>query len=113
MSDSNRTIVITGASSGIGLGVARAYVERGGNVVLNGRNEEKLALAAKELGHEQAVAVVPGDIGLQATGQALVDAALERFGRLDVLVNNAGHFFAKSFRVYTEEDLDGFFRTNL
>ncbi len=113
MSDSNRTIVITGASSGIGLGVAQAYVERGANVVLNGRNAEKLALAAKELGHEQAVAVVPGDIGFRATGQALVDAALERFGRLDVLVNNAGHFFAKSFREYTEEDLDGFLGTHL
>ena len=113
MSHSHQTVIITGASSGIGLGVARAYVARGANVVLNARNEENLAIAAKELGHEESLSVVPGDIGSRATGQALVEAAVERFGRLDVLVNNAGHFFAKPFIEYTEEDLDGFLQTHL
>ncbi len=113
MSHSNQTIVVTGASSGIGLGVARAYLSRGANVVLNARNEEKLALAAKEMGHGESVAVVAGEIGSRATGQALVDAAVARFGRLDVLVNNAGHFFSKPFSEYTEEELDGFFDTHL
>ncbi len=113
MSDSNETVVITGASSGIGLGVARAYVARGALVVLNARNEGKLAIAAKELGHAESLAVIPGDIGSRATGRALVEAALERFGRLDVLVNNAGHFYAKPFSEYTEEDLDGFLQTHL
>ncbi len=113
MSDSNETVVITGASSGIGLGVARAYVARGAHVVLNARNEGKLAIAARELGHAESLAVIPGDIGSRATGRALVEAALERFGRLDVLVNNAGHFYAKPFSEYTEEDLDGFLQTHL
>ena len=109
----NETVLITGASSGIGLGVAEAYVKRGANVVLNARNEARLAAAAADLGHPGQIAVVPGDIGRQATGQHLVDIAVERFGRVDVLINNAGHFYPKPFTAYTEEDLDGFLSTHL
>ncbi len=92
-----QTAIITGASSGIGLGVAEAYVARGANVVLNARNETKLHEAAKRLGAPERIAVVAGDIGVPETGQRLVDAAVEKFGRVDVLLNNGGHFFPKSF----------------
>ena len=64
-----KTAIITGGSSGLGLGVARAYVERGGNVVLNGRTESKLQAAAKGIGPPERIAVVAGDVGLQETGQ--------------------------------------------
>ena len=108
-----KTVLITGASSGIGLGVAEAYLDVAANVVLNARNEEKLTAVAQNLGRTDQIAVVPGDIGLKETGQRMVDAAVERFGRVDVLVNNAGHFFPKPFTDYTEEELDGFLSAHL
>ena len=108
-----KTVLITGASSGIGLGVAEAYLDVAANVVLNARNEEKLTAVAQNLGRTDQIAVVPGDIGLKATSQRMVDAAVERFGRVDVLVNNAGHFFPKPFTDYTEEELDGFLSAHL
>ncbi|MDA2917311.1 SDR family oxidoreductase [Nitrospinae bacterium AH_259_B05_G02_I21] len=107
------TVLITGASSGIGLGVAEAYLERGANVVLNARNEAKLKEVTEKFGRPDQIALVPGDISLRSTSQHMVDAAVERFGRVDLLVNNAGHFFPKPFTDYTEEDLDGFLATHL
>ena len=108
-----KTVVITGASSGIGLGVAEAYVKRGDNVALNGRNEARLAAAADKLGHPDRVAVVAGDIGDAGTRRRLIEVAIERFGGVDVLVNNAGHFYPKPFSDYTEQDLDGFLTAHL
>jgi len=107
------TAIITGASSGIGLDIAHAYVKRGGNVVINGRDAAKLADAATELGAPDQVATVAGDIGTAATGAALVDVAVERFGGVDVLVNNAGIFGVKPFVDVTEDELDGYLTINL
>ncbi|CRK60062.1 3-oxoacyl-[acyl-carrier protein] reductase [Alloactinosynnema sp. L-07] len=107
------TAIITGASSGIGLDVARAYVKRGGNVVINGRDAAKLADAAAGLGAPAQVAAVAGDIGAASTGAALVQAAVERFGGVDVLVNNAGIFGVKPFVDVTEDELDGYLGINL
>jgi len=84
------TVVITGASSGIGLGLAQAYLERGFNVVANARTDERLAAAAKQLGNPARFLGVAGDIGRRDTAQQLIDRAVERFGKVDVLVNNAG-----------------------
>ena len=103
-----RTVLITGASSGIGLGLAEAFLQRGDSVVLNARNVGKLDEAARRLGHADRLAIVAGDIGQRETGQRMVDTALERFGSVDVLVNNAGHFYPKPFLDYTEDELDGF-----
>lgn len=75
-----KTVVITGASSGIGFGVAEAYVGQGANVVLNGRDEAKLTEAAERLGDPQRIAVVPGDIGLAEAQGRVVDQGIERFG---------------------------------
>lgn len=113
MSDRAKTIIVTGSSSGIGLDVARAVLGRGDNVVLNGRDTGKLADVVAELGSPDRVAAVPGDVGQQATGEALVAAAVERFGRVDVLVNNAGIFAPKPFLDVTEQDLDGYLNANL
>jgi len=107
------TVVITGASSGIGLGLAQAYLERGFNVVANARTDERLATAAKQLGHPARFLGVAGDIGRRDTAQRLIDRAVERFGQVDVLVNNAGIFNAKPFVEYTEEELDQLVATNL
>ncbi len=88
-----KTVVITGASSGIGLGVAEAYLRRGDNVVVNGRDKTRLAQAAERLGHADRVAVVAGDVGEPDTRRRLIETAVERFGGVDVLVNSAGHFY--------------------
>ncbi len=108
-----KVVLITGASSGMGLGIAEAYMHLGANVVLNSRNEEKLSAVAQNLGRADQIAVVPGDLGLHSTGQRMEDAAVEHFGGVDVLVNNAGHFFSKPFTDYTEADLDSFLSTHL
>ena len=113
MSTKLTTVIITGSSSGIGLDAARGFLARGANVVLNGRAADRLEAAARELGHPDRVAVVVGNIADPATGEALVQAALERFGSVDVLVNNAGTFGAKPFVEVTEEELDGYLTGNL
>ena len=102
-----KTAVVTGASSGIGYAVAKAFVERGHQVVLNGRNEDKLARAAAGLDHPDRLAIVAGDVTRVETADRIVAAAVERFGGIDVLVNNAGIFEAKPFTDYTVEELDG------
>ena len=113
MTTNINTILITGASSGMGLDIARGFLERGSNVVMNARNSEKLAAAARALGDENRIAIVPGDIGNKETGEKMVKSAVERFGSADVLVNNAGIFGMKPFLESTEEDLDKYIRINL
>ena len=103
-----KTAVITGASSGLGLAVAEAFISQGANVVLNGRNEEKLVKAAHGFAQPDRVATVVGDVTQPETADKIVGAAIERFGRVDVLVNNAGTFHTKPFTDYTVEELDGF-----
>ncbi len=113
MSTQPNTALVTGSSSGIGLDIARAFLDKGSNVVLNGRNDDKLKAAAEKLGHPERVAVVPGSIADRKTGEEMVRVALERFGSVDVLVNNAGTFGAKPFVDVTEEELDGYLNGNL
>ncbi len=103
-----KTAVITGGSSGLGFAVAEAFVQEGANVVLNGRDEAKLVMAADRLGGPDRVAIVPADVTRPETADKIVSAAVERFGRVDVLVNNAGTFHSKPFTEYTLEELDGF-----
>jgi NAD(P)-dependent dehydrogenase (short-subunit alcohol dehydrogenase family) len=104
----HQTVIVTGGATGIGYAVAEQFVGRGANVLLNGRTPAKLAAAAENLGKPGRVALIPADITQPANAQIIVDAALERFGRLDVLVNNAGIFYNKPFTDYTVEDLDAF-----
>ena len=108
MSTQTKTALITGGSSGIGFDVARAFLAKDVNVVINGRDADKLQVAAEKLNNPQKVAVVPGDIREPKTGEAMVRVAVERFGSVDVLVNNAGTFGAKPFVDVTEADLDGY-----
>lgn len=113
MSTSSKTVIVTGSSSGIGLDVARAFLERGANVVLNGRAPDKLARVAATLGAPDRVATVAGNIGEKTTGEKLVRTAVARFGRVDVLVNNAGTFAPRPFLDVTEEELNGYLSGNL
>jgi NAD(P)-dependent dehydrogenase (short-subunit alcohol dehydrogenase family) len=113
MSNRIDRVVITGASSGIGLDLARRFVAEGSSVVINGRDREKLERARRSLGDERRVVAVAGDVGEAATARAVATAARERLGGVDVLVNNAGIFGVKPFLESTVEDLERFFTTNV
>lgn len=101
-----KTAIVTGSASGIGLAVAKAFLNDGMNVVLNGRTEEKLARAASQLDVPSRLAIVAGDVTQSATAGKLVTAAVERFGRVDVLVNNAGIFESKPIADYSVSEVD-------
>ncbi len=110
----DKVAAITGGGSGIGKEVAARLVAEGASVVINGRDAAKLEAAAREIDPSgQKVAVSPGDIADPATGAALVDLAVSRFGGLDVLVNNAGVFNPKPFLDLTEADYDWYLDTIL
>jgi NAD(P)-dependent dehydrogenase (short-subunit alcohol dehydrogenase family) len=113
MSNQNETVLITGASTGIGFAVARAFLDRGSNLVLNSRNPDRLEAAYEALGRPDNAVLVAGDVSDKAVGQQMVDAALEKFGRVDVLVNNAGVFSPKPFLDVEEADLDRYYTINL
>ena len=109
----NRTVVITGASSGIGFGLAKAFLAQGFNVVGNARSAERLEQARAQLGNPAGFVGVAGDIARPQTARQLIDASIEAFGQVDVLVNNAGFFLPKPFLDYTPEDIDSLLETNL
>lgn len=103
----DKIVAVTGGGSGIGKETAARFVAEGASVVINGRDLSKLEAAAPEIDPSGAkVAVSAGDIADPATGAALVDLAVSRFGSLDVLVNNAGVFNPKPFLDLTEADYD-------
>lgn len=109
-------VVITGASSGIGLDLARRFLAEGSRLVINARDPVKLERARSELARDtesDRVTAVAGAIGDAATARAIARAARERMGGIDVLVNNAGIFAVKPFLESTEEDLERFFTTNV
>jgi NAD(P)-dependent dehydrogenase (short-subunit alcohol dehydrogenase family) len=108
-----QTVIVTGASSGIGLAIAKAYLEQGFNVVGNARGRERLEAARRELGSPENFLGVDGDIGKPETAKKLFTAAIARFGKVDVLVNNAGFFNAKPFVDYSPEEIDALVSTNL
>ncbi len=109
----NKTVIITGASSGIGLGLVKAFLGRGYNVVGNARSPSGLEAAAAQLGHPAGFIGVAGDIADPATSTALIAQAVEAFGAVDGLVNNAGFFLPKPFVEYSPQDLDALLDTNL
>jgi NAD(P)-dependent dehydrogenase (short-subunit alcohol dehydrogenase family) len=106
---SKKVTIVTGASSGIGLGIARALIARGHDLVATARS----ITTGGVLPASPLVALVDGDIGDPTTAARLVDVALTRFGRIDTLVNNAGIFQVKPFTDYTADDIDRLLATNL
>jgi NAD(P)-dependent dehydrogenase (short-subunit alcohol dehydrogenase family) len=109
-STDNKVAIVTGASQGIGAGIAEGYRQLGWRVVATAR--------AMETTGDPAFLAVPGDLSDPSTAGRIVDEAVETFGRIDTLVNNAGLYVSKPFVEYTSEDyaavlgvnLTGFFR---
>ena len=85
-----KVAVITSGSTGIGRGIAQAFLEEGAMVVINGRDVEKGARALKELNAGERGHFIRGDVTIREDIDAVVDGAVEKFGRIDILVNNAG-----------------------
>jgi NAD(P)-dependent dehydrogenase (short-subunit alcohol dehydrogenase family) len=105
MADDRKVAVITGGSQGIGAALVRAYRENGYRVAATSRSIARSA--------DPDLLAIPGDIGDPATGPRVVAAALEAFGRVDTLVNNAGIFLAGPFTGYTAEQYARVVATNL
>ena len=109
MSGESKTVIVTGASKGIGAGVVSAFLEKGYNVVANSRSITRTGAFEPS----DKLALVDGDIGDATTAASLAETAVDRFGSIDVLVNNAGIFFTKAFVDYTAEDFRSLVSTNL
>jgi len=109
MANKQQTAIVTGASHGIGAGLVQAFLGRGYRVVANSRTITKTG----PLPESTTLALIDGDIGDPHTAARIVDAAVSRFGGIDVLVNNAGIFFAKAFTDYTLEDLRSLVSVNI
>ena len=105
----HRTAIVTGASSGIGLGITQALLQRGYSVVGNSRSITK----ANDLKPSKTLLLMDGDIGKKETAVRVAQAALEHFGRIDLLVNSAGIYLPKAFTEYLPEDFEIMISTNV
>jgi len=102
-----KTAIITGASGGIGAGLVEAFLQAGYNVVATSRDANRKLTASGSL------VLLEGDISKEQTAADAVEAAINNFGTIDVLVNNAGIFLNKPFTDFTREDFDALVSTNL
>jgi NAD(P)-dependent dehydrogenase (short-subunit alcohol dehydrogenase family) len=102
-----KTAIITGASGGIGAGLVEGFLRESYNVVATSRDANRKLTASGSL------VLVDGDIGKLQTAANAVEAAINKFGTIDVLVNNAGIFLTKPFTDFTTEDFDALVSTNL
>jgi NAD(P)-dependent dehydrogenase (short-subunit alcohol dehydrogenase family) len=103
-----KTVIVTGASQGIGAAVVQAFLDRGYNVVATSRNFSGASFASSPN-----LAFADGDIGQEATAENVTKTAISKFGSIDHVVNNAGIFSSRPFTDYTAEDFRGLISTNL
>jgi NAD(P)-dependent dehydrogenase (short-subunit alcohol dehydrogenase family) len=109
MPNERKTVIVTGASQGIGAALVKTFLAQGYSVVANSRNMTKSgAFVASDK-----LALIDGNIGEASTAAKIVDVAMRKFGSIDALVNNAGIFFAKPFTDYTAQDFKSLASTNL
>ena len=109
MANPQKTAIVTGASQGIGAGLVEAFLTRGYNVVAASRSITK----ASRFPASPNLALVDGDIGDPQIAAKIVETAISRFARVDVLINNAGIFIPKRFTEYTTADLNALVSTTL
>jgi len=104
----NDTVIVTGASRGIGAAIVHAFLERGYKVVATSRS-----ISAAGFASSRNLALVDGDITQATTAEEVTQTAIHMFGSIDHLVNNAGIFLSRSFTEYTTEELRGFISINI
>jgi len=106
--ESKKTVLVTGASQGIGAAIVHAFLDRGYDVVATSRHVTEAGFA-----QSPHLALVDGDIGMAATAENIARTAMARFGSIDHVVNNAGIFWGKPFTEYTIDEFREFVSTNL
>lgn len=111
MSIDNKTIIISGASRGLGRAAARLFAEKGANVVATARTADDLKTLETE--NPNKIAVVAGDVANEADMQRVVQTALDRFGGIDIVINNAGYGVFKNVDELTVEEWDALMSTNV
>jgi len=109
MVNTQKTVIVTGGSRGIGAGLVTAFLDRDYNVVANSRNISKSGTFEAS----DKLALVDGSIAEAATAAKIVEVAKNKFGSIDVLVNNAGIYFSKPFTDYTIDDLRSLTSVNI
>ena len=109
MQSYRKTVIVTGASQGIGAAIVQAFLARGYNVVGTARKATK----SKQLTASDRLALVDGDIGQFETAQKVAELAVTNFGSIDAVVSNAGIFVVKPFTDYTTDDFHALISTNL
>ncbi len=109
MASNRKTVIVTGASQGIGAGVVHAFLARGYNVVGTSRS----ATQSNELSASDHLALIDGDIGQSETAQRVAELSIKKFGSIDAVVANAGIYSVKPFTDYTAEDFRALVSTNL
>jgi NAD(P)-dependent dehydrogenase (short-subunit alcohol dehydrogenase family) len=109
MENNRKTVIVTGASQGVGAGVVKAFLARGYNIVGTARSATK----SKELSPSDHLALIDGDIGQFEAAQKVAELAIEKFGSIDAVVANAGIFVVKPFTEYTADDFRALVSTNL
>jgi len=110
----DKTVIITGATSGIGKNIAESFLENGANIIINARNEQRLNDFVQTHSEDKTrIRIVAGDISQKTTCNKLSQVAIEQFGSIDVLINNAGVFIPKPFLEANEKELDMYLGTAL
>ena len=109
MVNTQKTVIVTGGSRGIGAGLVTAFLDRDYNVVANSRNISKSGTFEAS----DKLALVDGSIAEAATAAKIVEVAKNKFGSIDALVNNAGIYFSKPFTDYTIDDLRSLTSVNI
>src|SRR5437868_13707091 len=109
MEPNRKTVIVTGASQGIGAGIVQAFLARGYNVVGTARSATK----SKELSASDHLALIDGDIGQFETARKVAELAVKKFGSIDAVVANAGIILVTPFTEYTTDDHPALVATNL
>ncbi|MEW5945200.1 MAG: SDR family NAD(P)-dependent oxidoreductase [bacterium] len=108
-----KVLAVTGGSQGIGKAVAEEALKQGARVVVNDVDAELLGRTVDEMGSGEKIEAVPGDVSEMATARKIASAAVERFGRLDAIVNNAGVLRDRTFLKMSEDEWDLVIRVHL
>src|SRR5438046_9212825 len=109
MASTQKTVIVRGASQGIGAGIVQAFLARGYDVVGTARSATK----SKELSASDHLALIDGDIGQFETAQKVAELAIEKFGSIDAVVAYAGIFLVTPFTDYTADEFDALVSTNI